>query len=379
MKLKQLPEDFIVEEIPICTPKQDGLYRYYLLEKRGIETLSLLNYLAKKEHIPFPAIGFAGLKDKHAITKQYLTIPKKYTFNSLQEKNFKLSFLGFVEEPLQLGDLKENKFLITVRCLKKKDLEKISLAEGDLKAYGVLNYFDSQRFGSVIKNKFIAKHVLKEEYESAVKIFLTEYSPHEPRSKKEDKRALAKVWPSFKDINLSTRLYKKIIEGYIQTKSWKKAYLTIPRSLRLLHSHAYQSYLWNECVKKIVKSVLAPKEYSSVQYAVGCLFFHKKDIILPFSSFPLIGKENEYTTEEKKVIDQVLTLEDMHLDDFKYNEMFHTQKRDLILKPKDFVFSIPERDECNGNDQSKYFKVTLSFSLHKGSYATLITKRLFGK
>ena len=90
MKLKQLPEDFKVEEMSsISIFKEKKGYKIYLLEKNGIETFSLLAYLSKKNKIPVKDFGIAGLKDRHAVTRQNFTIPSKYNIDTLSENNLK--------------------------------------------------------------------------------------------------------------------------------------------------------------------------------------------------------------------------------------------------------------------------------------------------
>src|SRR3989344_1597461 len=175
MKLKQKPEDFEVEEInDFNIFKEVKPYKLYLLKKESLETFHLLKYLSKANNIPVSELSIAGLKDKHALTKQHLTIPLKYNITTLNEKNFSLEFLGYVEERLKLGSLIGNKFKIIVRDLNKEILTTLNKKVESIKAFGVPNYYDSQRFGSVINNRFIVKYIVKGEYEEAVKLYLTE-------------------------------------------------------------------------------------------------------------------------------------------------------------------------------------------------------------
>ncbi|EHP85469.1 tRNA pseudouridine synthase D TruD [Methanotorris formicicus Mc-S-70] len=82
MKIRQKPEDFIVEEIIDLdkTINEGGECYLYKLTKRNIENLKALSYIAKKFKIPLKEIGYCGLKDRYAITTQYITIPKKMEF-----------------------------------------------------------------------------------------------------------------------------------------------------------------------------------------------------------------------------------------------------------------------------------------------------------
>jgi len=217
MKIKQLPEDFKVEEISEFAIKERGNYKLYALEKKTIETFSLLRYLSKKDKIPVSEFGIAGLKDKHAITKQYLTIPSKYSLATLHENNFRLTFLGCLDKKIELGDLKGNKFEITVRDIKKGELDGINQKSKDIELIGVPNYFDSQRFGSVIGNQFIAKFLIKKNYEHAVKVYLTGFTKFESGKVKQEKRLILQNWDNLSKLKIENNLLAMVIGEYKKT------------------------------------------------------------------------------------------------------------------------------------------------------------------
>lgn len=128
------------------------------------------------------------MKDKHAVTKQYLTIPSRYELGTKPEKNMRLSFLGYIDRGLKLGDLEGNRFEITVRDLRKGEIDGPLQKSAGISGIGVPNYFDSQRFGSVINKEFIAKWLMKKDYEKAVRIFLTSTTKFESKASKDEKK-----------------------------------------------------------------------------------------------------------------------------------------------------------------------------------------------
>src|SRR3989338_10508802 len=276
MKLKQLPEDFKVEEISdVDISKEEKGYKIYSLEKRGMETFSLLAYLSKKDNIPVREFGIAGLKDRHAVTHQKFSIPSKYNLATLAEANFKIKFLGYSEEPMKLGNLKANRFEIVVRAVKKDSLDSIKTKAAALKEFGVPNYFDSQRFGSVINHKFVLRNILKKDYEGALKIYLTEFSKYESRKFKDEKRLIAENWGNLKDFKARNGSIRKIIWTYNKTGSWLEAYKQIPANVREIMVSAYQSYLWNECIKEALKRAVGIKGLYSIKYNICSLLFYK--------------------------------------------------------------------------------------------------------
>ena len=386
MKLKQLPQDFKVEELSSVDISQENKgYKVYSLEKKGMETFSLLAYLSKKNNIPVRDFRIAGLKDRHAITNQKFTIPSKYGINTLIEPNFKITFLGYSDEPMKLGNLKANRFEIVVRAIKKDSLDGIKKKAAALKDFGVPNYFDSQRFGSVINNKFILKYILKKDYEGALKIYLTEFSKYESRKFKDEKRLIAENWPNLSKFNAKNGSIRKIVWTYNKTGSWLEAYKQIPANVREIMVSAYQSYLWNECVKEVLKRAVGIKELYSIKYNIGSLLFYKtlnedQAKLIP-AAFKTISDEITPSEFESRIIHKILDKEHLKIGDFAIKQetgnFFKTHERDVILRPMNLYISDPQADEINDKGSKSMFKVKLSFELPKGSYATMITKRIF--
>lgn len=387
MKLRQTIKDFKVEEINQFELHPKGEYKLFLLEKRGLETFFLLYHLSRQNKIPVSKFGIAGLKDKYAITKQYFTIPSKYAIKSFHEKNFDITFLGYVDKKIRLGDLKCNKFEITVRDIKKGELEGIYQKAKDIESIGVPNYFDSQRFGSVINNKFIAKFLIKKDYEGAVKVFLTQFPKTENRRIKEEKRNILKNWGNLLNIKVKSRPLAAVVEEYKKSKNWLKAYKKIPHNLREIIISAYQSYLWNECIKEVFLDVLNKKKLYTIPYNVGRLLFYKnlseEDVIKIPKTFKTISENMEPNDFEKWIINRVLKKEGIAIEQFDIKKQtgnfFITHERNIIFKPLRFSISAPDIDELNDKGKKNTFKIALSFFLPKGSYATIITKRLFNK
>ena len=388
MILKQKPSDFIVEEITsIEIRKEKKDHAIFILEKQELDTFEALRNIAKNLCISLYEIGYAGLKDKHGLTKQYISIPSKYNITSKKLEKIKLDFIGYNNKKIKTGDLKGNRFTITARNIQKVDTPGINSRAKTISEIGVPNYFDSQRFGSVIHNEFIAKYLIQKNYEQAVKIFLAKYLKSERKKIKDEKRRISANWKNLESINVDNRILKTVINEYIKTKSWIKAYKKIPPNLREMFVNAYQSYLWNECLKEIFKRIIAKERLYNIDYNIGSLLFYKKLIDTEIKKIPATFQTISPSMKsssgfEEEIIKNVLSNENI---DFKNMDIeketgsfFKTRKRDVILKPQEFNVSELEIDEINDKGNKKRFKITLSFILPKGSYATIITKRVFG-
>jgi len=386
MKLKQQPADFIVEEIPsfeVSSEKDE--HTVFLLEKQEIDTFDAVRQIAQKLRISLFEIGYAGLKDKHALARQYISIPTRYNVQGLNIDSLTLSFVGYQRKKIKIGDLAGNRFTITVRDVSENELDDVSCRAATIPMSGVPNYFDSQRFGSVIDHEFIGKYVVLKQYENAVKQYLTAYQKSEPKKIKDEKRKILFSWNDLSNVRVYNKAFAVVIKEYGKTKDWRAAYRKIPAHLREMFVNAYQSYLWNECVKELLKEVVEKKKLYSVEYAIGALLFYgnlsEQEMKNIPQTFLTISETAMFTNDEQRIVSTVLAKEELQLTDFKIEEetgnFFKTRARKVLLILEDFAISKPARDEINSKGNTQRFKIQVSFSLPKGCYATIVTKRLF--
>lgn len=212
MKLKQIPEDFIVKEILELDLKAGGEYAYYELKKKGLTLHTVIAKIARLLKVKERTINYAGIKDKEAITTQTISIrdgPEK----DLEGSDYSLTQKGHGKERINLGALEGNAFEITIRD--------INAAPRLQKQF--LNSFGEQRFGMNKNNHEIGRLIVKGDFEEAAKRMAEQHQ--------ECKEFLA-AHP----------------ENHIG------AIREIDKKLGLLYIHAYQSWLWNEAAELLNKS-----------------------------------------------------------------------------------------------------------------------------
>lgn len=371
MKYRQQPEDFIVEEIAEHNIQKKGPFKLYTLEKQGVETLTLLNFLSRDNGIPLHKINIAGIKDTHAKTTQYLTIPKDF---SLKKANGAiLSFLGYVEHPIQLGDLIANKFIITVKEITEEDLEFV-LRNGKYMDEGLPNYFDSQRFGSVIDGEFIGKYLVKKEYETAVKIYLTSVYSNDNDQLIEDKNITFDSWPKF-DERVKSPEIRRVLNQFNKTNNWLRTFKAISKPLRLMFISAYQSHIWNECVKLLLINKVDDFELYDVPYVLGNLVFNKVELANFPQTFQTMSHRIQPEEHEKNILQEVLNTEGVSKEQFNIRQtgnFFKSRHRDVMLYPTEFKMREPKKTDGT-------YSVTIEFTIPKSSYATMVMKSIFGK
>jgi tRNA pseudouridine13 synthase len=373
MKIRQIPEDFFVEEIPNLQLVPDGEYKLYRLKKRDLDTFWCLNQITKIHGILRHEIGFAGLKDRHAVTIQYITVPKKYEIAFKNDK-LQIHFVGMVEKPLLLGDMEKNHFKIVVRDIKPKETRIFIQKHKIIQAP---NYYDSQRFGGIQYNqahtqpKFIYRHIIKNNYYEAMKLYLTHYSSSDTRDVHKDKKNIKRVWPDVKKAKIETAEFKTIIKKFLSTNDWQQAFEKIDKDQRKFFKSAYLSYLWNECIKELIQRSVKSKDIKIKRYAAGELYFSKfypKDMPRTFHT---IGKSTNYTDLEKEIVSKILQKEEVNMEDFQDIE---SQERLVLIQPEQYKATNVLTDEKNSSEKHPKKKVTLNFDLPSGSYATIILK-----
>ncbi len=148
--LKRFNEDFVVTELPLQSPGGEGEHLWLEVEKNGANTSFVAQQLAEAAGVTERDVGYAGLKDRYAVTRQWfsLYLPKGETpdLTALQHPEFKVLAQRRHVKKLRPGDLQGNRFHIVLRDV-AGDREAIEANLRAIAAHGVPNYFGVQRFG----------------------------------------------------------------------------------------------------------------------------------------------------------------------------------------------------------------------------------------
>jgi len=155
-RIKSAPEDFLVEEVLGFKPDGQGEHLLVYLEKRDMNTLELIKQLARQLSIPAKDIAYSGLKDRQAVTRQWLSIwsAQKLDLASLAGRidipGVRLLEVAAHGQKLKRGTHRANRFEIVLRDL--QDCGKLEAAVETVRKQGVPNYFGEQRFGRQGRN-----------------------------------------------------------------------------------------------------------------------------------------------------------------------------------------------------------------------------------
>jgi len=162
-RLKVRPEDFIVEEIPAYLPSGEGEHAYLFIEKCDATTSGVARALARSLGVPDRAVGFAGLKDRHAITRQWFSVrDPEGRIDAAVVADLGTTFYRVLEatrhgNKLRRGHLSGNRFEITARGAGVAALPTALARLRDMEKGGAANAFGPQRYGSRGNNHRIGR------------------------------------------------------------------------------------------------------------------------------------------------------------------------------------------------------------------------------
>ena len=146
--LRSVPEDFIVDEVPLYLPSGEGEHLYLHVRKTGHTTAHLMRELASQLGLRPQDVAAAGLKDRHAVTTQWLSLPPRAErrLGGFALEGVEILSVSRHANRLGMGHLAGNRFTVRVReAPGTAQLARATLAQ--LSQLGIPNYFGPQRFG----------------------------------------------------------------------------------------------------------------------------------------------------------------------------------------------------------------------------------------
>lgn len=148
-RLKAVPEDFVVEEIPAYEPSGTGEHLFLWIEKRDVAAEQLTRHVARGLEISPRDVGVAGLKDRFAVTRQYLSVPARCAERVPGLETDRIRVLKAVQHgnKLRTGHLRGNRFSLLVRDTLPGDAGRAGAIAAVIGRVGFPNYYGEQRFG----------------------------------------------------------------------------------------------------------------------------------------------------------------------------------------------------------------------------------------
>ncbi len=405
--IKMAPSDFHVEEVAKLNLAKDGRHIVIKVKKYNWDTLNFVRVLSNVLGISQKRVGYAGTKDKKAETVQYFTIyggknPQdlitiEERLKRVRIKDSEIEVLGRSNSHLQLGDLIGNNFRIEVRDTGDGDRISsiIQATTEELAEKGVPNFFGLQRFGTIryITHQ-VGKLILLGDFREALWTYVAK--PFE--GEREEVRKIREELWECRDVKLGLRELPKylryerlMLQKLREGKSEEEALLSLPKNLKMMFIHAYQSYLFNRLLSLRIQEfgtlrhiekgdfvdffmraqgyTVNREDYTEVTELnlkrIGFLISERR----AFLCLPLPGYETELSGWSGEKLREILEEEQIELNNFKnkYDEFSSRGSYRCAEIPFDFSRFSFRLGEFN--DHAEF-----SFFLPKGCYATVFLR-----
>ncbi|QGA80108.1 tRNA pseudouridine(13) synthase TruD [Candidatus Nanohalobium constans] len=361
-EIKEQVDDFIVKELA-SHDTGEGDHLIVKLRKQNMTTMDAVDKLSKMLHISRNRIGYAGNKDKRAVTEQYVSIQgvEEEEVRNVYTDEFDIEVIGKGGK-IGLGNLSANRFEITVRNLKlpADDIKDRSQKIVDELGGKMPNYFGEQRFGSArpITHQ-VGRLILKGDFEEAVWTYIAKPYDEEYKS---IRKVREELWETREVEGAAERFpekfqYEKTLLYHL-TKNpgdYQGAIKRLPEGLQTLFVHAYQSWIFNRTLSRLIEEDWYDEEYE----------------------IPLVGYKTEFNDNKPdEVLQEVMEEEEVDRDDFRLPEVPELASEGSLRRAfADFRnFKVAEVEEDDLNMAKN--KMRVRFDLPKGCYATVFLREI---
>lgn len=424
--IKQRAEDFVVKEIladgsraeaesekeggkPVLgATSTRGRYLLCVLTKRNWDTFIALRNIAQKLGISSTQIQIAGIKDAKAVTAQHITIENESMedVQNLHLKDIEIRPIGYVRSRLSPYYLQGNNFNITItniRHLKSTTNKRIAKAIGEIDIQGgIPNFFGHQRFGTTRPiTHLVGKAIVKSDLKKAALLFLAKPSKYEHPSSRQARQELRKTQDFKQALEIfpkQLRYERLMLRSLAENPSdFSGAFARLPIRLRRIFVQAYQSFLFNRFLSSRIKQGLSLTEAETGDYIV-CV--ERSGLPMPAMhkmvsqenlaennraiergkvrlALPLIGlRQHSSQGIQGDIERKILQEEGIAPQNFKVAAMPEMSSkgelRSMVTPVRDFrvvdIFDDPIASERR--------VARVSFTLYRGSYATVVLREL---
>lgn len=377
--IKQTPEDFAVDEIPAYEPSGEGTHVYFRVVKRGVPTHAAVDRIARQMGVRSSDIGFAGLKDAQAVTRQWMSLEHadEQQLASYRDAQVHVEATSRHTNKLRTGHLRGNRFDVRIRGVEGGCQPAARAILDVLAARGVPNFFGQQRFGLRNDTAELGAALLTGDRERFVALLLGGPQADDPPDCRAAREAFdlghydraMKRWP---------RHYaneRKALAAFKRSKKAGPAIAAVDKRMRRLYVSACQSALFNRVLARRIGEIdrvrlgdLARKTDTGGVFPVEDLATGQpraqRQEISPTG--PLYGSRANLATGEPGRIEQAVPAEvNLPLDRFDRVGSLKVKGGRRALR---FLLGRPDL-QTGTDDQGPYLRLT--FTAPPGSYATI--------
>lgn len=379
-------EDFIVEELPLYEPCGQGAHVYCEIEKKGLTTFDAVDRIARALGIPSREIGYAGIKDARAVTRQMISISAADEQAAAGLRIAGVSVLRVARHvnKLRLGHLRGNRFIVKVRGSAAADVETAGRVLDALRRRGMPNYFGPQRFGRRHDNHLLGAALLRGDAEDLLRRLLGS-----PDAALDDAQTMgARRAFDRGDLQQAMRLWprrcgmeRRVLHRLIRTGSAASAAGAIDQRLRRLWISALQSEMFNAVLARRIDTLdrLMPGDLAYKHDNGAC--FRVEDAAAeqprcdafeisptgPLAGYRMTMPEGEPLDIERGVFAEI----SIDPADFRVAGRLKVKgaRRPLRVRPEEVSVV------AGADDAGEYLQ--FSFALPAGAFATALLREIF--
>lgn len=390
--IKRRHEDFLVEELPLYQPSGKGEHIYVFVEKRGLSTLALVDILAGHFGVPRHAVGFAGLKDSHAITRQVLSIhtpgKKPEDFPMLTHPGVGVLWADLHDNKLRRGHLTGNRFSIRIRDVDPFLVRNVAQSLAILEKTGVPNRFGEQRFGLAKNNHLVGTALLANDFDGAARWLLGPL-PHAPTLNAEARARFAAG-----DFDGAASLYpracraERVVAGSLgRGKDARQAFRALDDSTLGFFLSAAQSSVFNDVLDERLASgtlaMLIPGDIAMKRGSRACFQIDEPTAVAPDTiarlasldispTGPMWGPSMMRTAGEVDAR-ELSALARVGLSPESLKDALVASRVEGERRPLRVALTDPDA-EGGVDDHGPFIRV--AFELPRGAYATVVLREL---
>ncbi|HTG82086.1 MAG TPA: tRNA pseudouridine(13) synthase TruD [Geobacteraceae bacterium] len=379
--IKEIPEDFLVEEVPLYLPCGEGEHTYVTIEKRGLTTLEAVRRISRALGVPDREIGYAGMKDAVGVTRQTVSIPRVSPDVCSALNLPGIAVLASVRHrnKLRLGHLAGNRFRVRVREVGDEASERAEAVLAVLTARGVPNYFGAQRYGLHGNSHLIGRAMVRGEWRTAF-----DHVIGDPVAVRDERWRGAIEAYRRGDLEESIRLFpghcrteRDILQRLLKRPdAHEKAFYAIHPRLKKLYLSAYQSSLFDrllaerlDAFDRVMAGDLAMKHENGACFLVtDAAAEQPRAAAFEISpTGPMFGFRMLFPEGEPRAMEEaLLAAEELELSSFNL-------PGGLAMDGERRPLRVPLREPSAMMDNDA---LILSFALPRGSYATSVLREV---
>ncbi len=402
MIIRRRPGDFlVVEELDGAwasrvspSARGGGDQAVYRLEKESLTTPEATQALGTALGVGGGRVAYAGLKDKHAVTRQHVTAPLRMKTaelvpRALSGRGWRAEWVGWSPEPITAAAIGRNGFEIVVRDMTPADVREMDrraglLRDGEGASLFVVNYFGDQRFGSARHGQgFAAGRLIAGDFEGALRLLIGTPARKDSGKRRVLTRAATGAWGRWDEVLRQTPRCpeRRAVEVLAAGGGFKDAFAALPNLVQVMAVEAYQSWLWNATARRMAEGLgLAEGRLLRADDEFGEMVFPAAaDVPAAWleAGAPMFAPDTPMDGAWADAARGVLESEGLRIEDLRVPGLrrpaFGSSARALAVQVERMAMSPAEPDELGRGGR---LKRVLRFALPRGAYATVVLRAL---